>query len=84
MKIRLLVDNGSKVKLIDKSFVHTNKLSIFKLEKYTNLTLENNKVVQKLIKKTLVNIIIGDYNEQVFCYLAKLDAYTIILDNRLL
>ena len=33
MKTRLLIDNGSKTKLIDKSFVYTQKLSSFKLKK---------------------------------------------------
>ena len=45
MKTCLLVDNSSKIKLINKSFVRIKKLSTFKLEKYINLTFENSKVV---------------------------------------
>ena len=59
MKTSLFVNNSSEAKLINNSFARTNKLSIFKLEKYINLTLGNGKVVQKLIKKALVNVIIG-------------------------
>ena len=81
MKTCLLVDNGSEAKLIDESFACTNKLSIFKLEKCINLILGNSKVVQKPIKKALVNVIIRDHNKQVPYYLAKLDAYIVILGN---
>ena len=81
MKTCLFIDNSSKTKLIDKFFARTNKLSTFKLEKYINLTLENDKVVQKFTKRAFVNIIIGNHSKQVFCYLAKLDAYTVILGN---
>ena len=81
MKTRLLVDNNSETKFIDKFFERTNKLSIFKLEKYINLMLRNSEMIQKLTKKTFVNIIIRDYSKQIFCYLAKLDVYTVILDN---
>ena len=45
MKTHLLIDNSSEAKLIKESFVHTNKLLIFKLEKYINLTLGNSKMV---------------------------------------
>ena len=31
IKTRLLIDNGSKAKLIDKSFVRTQRINIFKL-----------------------------------------------------
>ena len=63
MKTRLLVDNGSKAKLIDEFFVCTNKFSIFKLERCINLMLENGKVIQKLNKKAFINVIIGDYSK---------------------
>ena len=63
MKTYLLVDNGNKAKLINESFAHTNKLSIFKLEKYINLMLKNGEVLQKLTKKALVNVIIKDHSK---------------------
>ena len=67
---------------IDESFVHANKIPSFKLKEPINFILGNGKIVQKLTKKVLVNIIIGDHMEQLVCYLAKLDVYTIILGNR--
>ena len=63
MKICILVDNGNKVKFIDKFFIHTNKLLIFKLERYINLMLGNSKVYQKLIKKAFMNVIIRDHSK---------------------
>ena len=39
------------------------------------------KIVNTIFKKALVIVIIGDHMEQLVCYLAKLDVYTIILDN---
>ena len=63
MKTYLLIDNSSEAKLIDEFFAHTNKLSILKLEKYINSTLGNSKVVQKLTKKALINIIIRDHSK---------------------
>ena len=42
---RLLIDNGSEAELIDKSFVRSNKISTFQLEKPIQLTLGNGKVV---------------------------------------
>ena len=79
---RLLIDNGSKVKLIDKSFAHLNKISTFQLEKPIQLTFGNGKVVQRLTKGCLVNVEIGDHKDQILCYLAKLDVYTVILDDK--
>ena len=79
---RLLIDNGSKARLIDKSFTHLNKISTFQLEKLIQLTLGNGKVVQHLTKKCLVDIKISNHKDQILCYLAKLDVYTVILDDR--
>lgn len=42
----ILIDNGSKAKLIDKFFVHTHGISTFRLNKKIKLELENNKVMQ--------------------------------------
>ena len=81
MKTCLLVDNGSKTALINEFFVRANKILSFKLEKPINLTLGNGEVVQKLTKSALINVIIGDHMEQLVCYLAKLNVYTIILGN---
>ena len=74
----LLIDNSSEAKLIDKSFAHSNKISTFQLEKPIQLTLGNGKVVQRLTKGCLVDIEIGDHKDQILCYLAKLDVYTVI------
>ena len=79
MKTRLLVNNGSEAELIDKSFVCANKIQSFKLEKPINLTLRNSKVIQKLTKGALINVIIRNHIKQLVCYLARLDVYIIIL-----
>ena len=79
IKTRLLIDNGSKAELIDKSFVPTQKLSTFKLKKKIKLTLENRKVVQKLDSACLVDIHIGDHHKQILCYVARLDVYIVVL-----
>ena len=82
VKTYLLVDNKSEAKLIDEFFMHANKISIFKLENFIDFILRNGEIVQQFTKRAFVNIIIRDYIEQMVCYLAKLDIYTIILDHR--
>lgn len=74
IKTRLLIDNGSETELIDESFARTNKLSTFKLEKATKLTLGNGKVVQTLttLRGCLVDVEIGDHKEQILCYLCQI------------
>ena len=79
MKTRLLIDNGSEAKLIDKSFVRTQRIDTFKLKKQIKLTLGNEEVVQKLDTACLVDIHIGDHHEQILCYVARLDVYTVVL-----
>ena len=71
VKTCLLIDNRSETELIDKSFMHVDKITSFKLKKLINLILGNGKVVQNLTKKALIDIIIGDHMEQLVCYLAK-------------
>ena len=75
----LLIDNRSEAELIDESFMRANKIPSFKLEKSINFILKNGRVVQKLTKEALVDVIIRDHIEQLVCYLAKLNVYTIIL-----
>ena len=79
IKTRLLIDNGSEAELIDESFVRKHKLNTFKLDKKVKLTLGNGEVVQLLSKAALIDVKIGDHEEQVLCYLAKLEAYAVIL-----
>ena len=45
VNIYLLMNSGKKTELIDKSFVCTNKIPFFKLEKLINFILRNGKVV---------------------------------------
>ena len=78
----LLIDNSSKAELIDKSFVHLNKISTFQLEKLIQLMFDNGKVVKHLTKGCLVDMVISNYHEQILCYLVKLDIYTVILGDR--
>ena len=75
----LLIDNDSEAELIDKFFVHSNKISPFQLEKPIQLTLGNSKVLQQLTKGCLVDVEIGNHKDQILCYLAKLDVYMVIL-----
>ena len=77
--IHLLIDNSSKAKLMDKLFIRS---STFQLEKLIQLMLGNSKVVQCLTKGCLVDVVIGNHYEQILCYLAKLDVYTVILSDR--
>ena len=43
--------------------------------------LGNGKMVQRLTKGYLVNVEISDHKDQILCYLAKLDVYTVILND---
>ena len=79
IKTCLLIDNGSKAELIDKSFVRTQKISTFKLRKKIKLTLGNGEVVQKLNSACLVDIHISNHHEQILCYVARLNVYTVVL-----
>ena len=45
VKIYLLVDNKNEVELINKFFMHANKIPFFKLEKSINFTIRNSKIV---------------------------------------
>ena len=78
IKTSLLVDNGSEAELIDESFARIHKLNTFKLDKKVKLTLGNGEVVQLLTKAALIEIKIGDHDEQVRCYIEKLDTYSVI------
>ena len=78
----LLIDNDSTAKLIDKSFACSNKINTFQLEKPIQLTLRNSEVVQRLTKGCLVDVEIDNHKDQILCYLAKLDVYTVILGDR--
>ena len=79
MKTRLLIDNGSEAELIDESFVRTQRIDTFKLKKRIKLTLGNREVVQKLNSACLVDVHIGDHHEQILCYVASLDVYSMVL-----
>ena len=79
MKTHLLINNGSEAELIDKSFARTQKIETFKLAKRIKLTLGNGKVVQWLERGCLIDVHIGDHHEQIFCYVASLDVYTMVL-----
>ena len=81
MKTRLLIDNGSEAELIDESFVRTQRIDTFKLKKRIKLTLGNGEVVQKLDSACLVDVHIGDHHEQILCYVANLDVYSMVLED---
>ena len=67
IKTCLLVDNSSEIKLIDKSFVRTNKISTLKLKKAIKLTFDNDKMAQTLTRRYLVDVEIGNHKEQILC-----------------
>ena len=79
IKTCLLVDNGSKAKLIDQSFVRINKISTFKLKQQIKLELENEDTVEWLDKACLIDMKISNHREQLLCYVARLDVYTVVL-----
>ena len=79
IQTHLLVDNGSEAKLIDQFFVRINKISTFKLKQQIKLELKNRKKVEWLDKICLIDVEIGDYREQLLCYMARLEAYTVVL-----
>ena len=79
IKTCLLVDNSSEAKLIDQSFVRTNKISIFKLKQRIKLELKNREVVEWLDRACLIELEISNHQEQLLCYVTKLDAYFLIL-----
>ena len=54
VKNYLLIDNKNEIEIIDKFFVHANRISSFELEKPINLTLENSVVIHQLTKKSLM------------------------------
>ena len=77
----LLIDNGNEVELIDKFFVHTNKIGTFKLKTQIRLELNNKEVVKWLDKACLVDIQIGNHQKQLLCYVTKLDVYFVVLED---
>ena len=79
IKTCLLIDNGSEAELIDESFVRTNKISTFKLKTQIRLELSNGEVVEWLDRACLVDIQIGNHQEQLLCYVTKLDVYSVVL-----
>ena len=79
IKTCLLIDNGTEAELINESFVRTQKIDTFKLAKRIKLTLGNGEVVQRLEQSCLVDVNIGDHHEQIFCYVASFDVYTVVL-----
>ena len=81
MKTRLLIDNDNEAELIEKSFVRTQGVDTFRLKKKIKLTLRNGEVIQKLNTACLVDIHIGNHHEQILCYVAKLDVYTVVLED---
>ena len=65
--------------MIDQIFEHTNKISTFKLKQQIKLKLKNEETVTWLNKVCLVDVEIGNYKEQLLCYVARLDAYIVVL-----
>ena len=79
IKTRVLIDNGSKAKLIDKSFVRLHGISKFRLTKKIKLELGNGDLMQWLDRACLVDIHMSNHHKQLLCYISKLDAYSMVL-----
>ena len=54
VKIYLLIDNESEIKLIDKFLVYTNKISFFRLKKLLYLHIKTVKLSSNLLKRYLL------------------------------
>lgn len=79
--IRFLLDNGCTDVLLNKSFAraHRKNIQMFPLDKPIPMTLGDGSFSQKITHTALVDLAIGRYKEQAFCYVAKLGTYPLIL-----
>jgi reverse transcriptase-like protein/integrase-like protein len=74
-----LLDNGSEPTLIDYSYAQRLKLPPFKLAKPIPLYLGNGQRYGDLTEATLIDLRIGNHNEQLLCYLAHIPRYQLVL-----
>ena len=79
IKTRVLIDNGSKAKLIDEFFVRLHRISTFRLTKKIKLELGNGDLMQWLDKACLVDMYVGNHYKQLLCYMSKFNVYSMVL-----
>lgn len=76
-----LIDNGSEAEILNESFAREKKLKIVKLKKQerVKLVLGDGSTSQTLKRAATIELKIGDHKEKLFCYLARVDGFTLIL-----
>ncbi len=82
-KSLFLIDNESEIELINETFAQFNKLKLINLKKKERirLMLSDEEVAQILNKAVKVEVKTRNHREQLFCYVAKLNTYALILRN---
>ncbi len=77
------VDNESEIELISESFAQLNNIRLINLEKKNRikLILSDDEIAQILDKAVEVKVRTERHRERLFCYVAKLNTYALILKN---
>ncbi len=78
-----LIDNESEVELIRESFAHLKGLELINLQKKdrVKLMLNDEEIAQILDKAVEVRVRTRSHQERLFCYVAKLNTYVLILED---
>jgi DNA-binding TFAR19-related protein (PDSD5 family) len=78
-----LIDNESEVELINESFAHSKELKLINLQKKDRikLMLDDEEIAQILNKAIKVRVRTKNHQERLFCYVAKLNTYVLILED---
>lgn len=78
-----LIDNGNEFEIINESFAHEKKLKITELDKRDRIRLIlGDGTRSQIIKKTAtIDLKIGDHQEKLKCYLAKIEDCTLLLED---
>ena len=76
-----LIDNGSEAEILNESFAREKKLKIIKLKKQkrVKLVLRDEFIFQTLKRAATIELKIGNHKEKLFCYLTRVDDFTLIL-----
>ena len=76
-----LIDNGSEAEILNESFAQERKLKIVKLKRQerVRLVLGDGSTSQLLKEAAIIKLKIGEHEESLFCYLAKIEGCTLIL-----
>ena len=76
-----LIDNESETEILNESFAQEKKLEMITLKKQNRvrLVLDNDSSSQILKKAAIIDLKIEDHQKELFCYLTKIENYTLIL-----